>query len=101
MRLLEPFLERVLAHAGWQREEIRHVVPHQASGRGVDLLTRTLGFRSEQVVRNVETRGNCAAASLPIALAEAVHAGAVRRGEQVLLIGTGAGLTLGAIALRF
>ena len=100
-RLLEPFLAEALLAAGWQRAEIEHVVPHQASGRGVDLLTRFLGFRDEQVVRNVETRGNCAAASLPIALAEAVQAGRVRRGESVLLIGTGAGLTLGAVALHF
>jgi 3-oxoacyl-[acyl-carrier-protein] synthase-3 len=100
-RLLPRFLDEVLARAGWSRAEVEHVVPHQASGRGVDLLTRLCGLRPEQIVRNVETRGNCAAAALPIALAEAVGAGVVRRGERVLLIGTGAGLGLGAVALRY
>ena len=65
------------------------------------LLTRLCGLRAEQVVRNVETRGNCAAASLPIAFSEAIAEGRIRRGDRVLLIGTGAGLTLGAIALRY
>lgn len=100
-RLLDPFLDGVLARAHWERDEIEHVVPHQASGRGVDLLTRLCGFRAEQVVRNVETRGNCAAAGMPLALAEAVAAGRIARGDRVLLIGTGAGLTLGAIALVY
>lgn len=100
-RLLEPFLDDVLASAGWTRADVDRVVPHQASGRGVDLLTRLCGFDAARVVRNVETRGNCAAASLPIALAEAIDAGTIRRGDRLLLIGTGAGLTLGAIALKY
>lgn len=100
-RLLDPFLDEILSRAGWTRGDVDHVVPHQASGPGIDLLTRLCGLRAEQVVRNVETRGNCAAASLPIALSEAIVEGRLRRGERVLLIGTGAGLTLGAIALRY
>ena len=77
------------------------VVPHQASRPGVELLTRRFGFRPEQLVLNLETRGNCVAASVPLALAEAVQAGRICRGQRVFLIGTGAGLTLGATALTF
>jgi 3-oxoacyl-[acyl-carrier-protein] synthase-3 len=100
-RLLDPFVSRVLAAAGWERGEVDVVVPHQASGRGVDLVTDLLRFRPEQIVRNVETRGNCAAASIPLALTEAVLDGRIRRGHKVLLLGTGAGLTLGAIAMTY
>jgi 3-oxoacyl-[acyl-carrier-protein] synthase III len=100
-RLLVPFLDETLSRAKWRRADVDHVVPHQASGRGVDLLTRLCGFRVEQVVRNVETHGNCAAAGMPLALAEAVEAGRIARGDRVLLIGTGAGFTLGAIALVY
>ena len=59
------------------------------------------GFDRDKVVVNLETRGNCIAASLPLALAEAAHQGRVRRGDNVLLVGTGAGLTLGAVALTY
>lgn len=99
-RLFKPFLDEFLAGAGWEREQVDLVVPHQASRHAVEYLTR-LGFRSEQVFRNLAERGNCIAASIPLALAEAVGAGRIRRGDRVLLAGTGAGLTLGAVALVF
>jgi 3-oxoacyl-[acyl-carrier-protein] synthase-3 len=100
-RLLGPFLERFLDEVGWEREDVDWLVPHQASGPGLDLLTRRCGFRPEQVVRTVETHGNCAAASLPLALAAAVADGRIVRGQRLLLVGTGAGLTLGAVALTY
>ena len=76
-------------------------MPHQASRHAVEQLSDRLGFRPEQVWSNLRLRGNCVAASKPLALAEAVHAGRIRRGDRALLIGTGAGLTLGALALVF
>jgi 3-oxoacyl-[acyl-carrier-protein] synthase-3 len=100
-RLLPPFLERFLAEAGWERTTIDAVVPHQASSRGLELLTRRCSFRPEQLVINLAERGNCVAASIPLALAEAVHAGRIRRGHRLLLVGTGAGLSLGAATLVF
>jgi 3-oxoacyl-[acyl-carrier-protein] synthase-3 len=96
-----PFLDRFFARAGWSREDVDVVVPHQASRHGVELLSARLGFRAEQVVSNLAERGNCVAASIPLALAEAAAAGRIRRGQRVLLVGTGAGLTLGAIGLVF
>jgi len=53
------------------------------------------------MIINLPLRGNCVSASIPLALAEAVHAGRIRRGDRVLLAGTGAGLTLGAMAITF
>jgi 3-oxoacyl-[acyl-carrier-protein] synthase-3 len=100
-RLLGPFLDRYFADLGWDRADVNAVVPHQASSRGLELLTKRFGFRPGQVVQNLALRGNCVAASLPLALAEAVHAGRIRRGHKVVLIGTGAGLTLGALALTY
>jgi 3-oxoacyl-[acyl-carrier-protein] synthase-3 len=99
--LVGPFLDTFFARAGCRREEIDCVVPHQASRHGVDLLTARLGFRPEQVYSNLATRGNCIAASIPLALAEAVHEGRIRRGEKVFLVGTGAGLTIGAVSLIY
>lgn len=100
-KLAGPFLDQFMARAGWSREEVDLVVPHQASRHGVDLLSARLGFRREQVVDNLAERGNCVAASIPLALAESAAAGRFRRGHKLLLTGTGAGLTLGAIGLIF
>ncbi|MBC8134833.1 MAG: beta-ketoacyl-ACP synthase III [Fibrella sp.] len=100
-RAMPLFLDGFFAALGVPRHAFAHVVPHQASGHAVDLLHKRLGFCPGQVVRNIETRGNCIAASIPIALTEAVAAGRIERGDSVLLVGTGAGLTLGALALTY
>lgn len=100
-QLIAPFLDRFFEETGWTRESVRTVIPHQASGHAVNLLTTRLGFTDEQVYLNLRDRGNCVAASTPLALAEAVHEGRVARGDRVLLVGTGAGLTLGALALTY
>jgi 3-oxoacyl-[acyl-carrier-protein] synthase-3 len=100
-KVLDPFVDSFLARSGWAREDIDVVVPHQASRHGVELVSSRLGFRREQVVSNLAERGNCVAASIPLALAEFVAAGRISRGQRVMLLGTGAGLTLGAIGLVF
>jgi len=100
-RLVEPFLDRFFAKLEWERGSIDAVVPHQASRHAIELLTRRLGFAPEQVINNLALRGNCVSASIPLTLAEAVYSRRIRRGNRVLLLGTGAGLTLGALALTF
>ncbi len=96
-----PFLEEFFAGLDWSRASIDAVVPHQASRHAVELLSSRLGFCREQIVWNLAQRGNCIAASIPLTLAEAVHSGRIQRGQRILLVGTGAGLTLGALALTF
>ena len=100
-RLLGPFLENFFAQLGWTRPQVNLVVPHQASRHGVELLTARLGFQPEQVFLNLPTRGNCISASIPLALSEAYDAGRLRRDDRVVLVGSGAGLTFGALALTF
>ena len=100
-RVIGPFLDQFFDTLGWERGDLDVVVPHQASRHAVELLTGRLGFRDQQVVQNLALRGNCIAASLPLALTEATEAGRIRRGDKVLLVGSGAGLTLGALALTY
>jgi 3-oxoacyl-[acyl-carrier-protein] synthase-3 len=100
-RVMAPFLDGFIADLGWPRGDVDVIVPHQASLMGLRLLTAHWGFEERQIVRNLAIRGNCVAASLPLALSEAVHEGRIRRGDRVLLAGTGAGLSLGAVALTY
>jgi 3-oxoacyl-[acyl-carrier-protein] synthase-3 len=76
------------------------VVPHQASQPGLELLPR-LGFPPERVVNIVGQYGNCIAASVPMALAHLDASGRLRRGARVLLLGTGAGLSVAGALLRW
>ena len=76
------------------------VVPHQASSNGLRAL-RLYGFSPEQVMNIVQHTGNCVSASIPLALAMAADQGRLKRGDTVLLMGTGAGLSVGAMLLRW
>jgi len=97
----EPVMERFITALGWERSRFDALVPHQASRHAIEQFTRRLGFSREQLIVNLPHRGNCVSASIPLALAEAVHCGRIQRGDRVLLAGTGAGLTLGALAITY
>ncbi|MEO8287534.1 MAG: beta-ketoacyl-ACP synthase 3 [Chloroflexota bacterium] len=101
MKVMGPFLQSFFSAIEIDRATIDAVVPHQASRHAIELLTARGGFRDEQVVSNIATRGNCIAASIPLALAEAVESGRIVRGNSVFLVGSGAGLTLGGVALTY
>jgi len=93
-------VRELLADLGLTIADIDWVVPHQASGPGLELLPR-LGFASDRVVNIVGEYGNCIAASIPMALASLSASGRVRRGDRVLLLGTGAGLSVAGAVLRW
>jgi len=76
------------------------VVPHQASKVGLMMLQR-FGWPENKIVTTIETLGNCVAASIPATLYQGVHDGDIQRGDKVLLVGTGAGLSIGGLVLTF
>lgn len=82
------------------RDEIDLVVPHQPSGSGLRFLAR-YGFAPEKIVNILPDYGNCASVSLPLALALACREGRLHDGDKLLLVGTGAGLAVGAILWRW
>lgn len=98
---LPAFIDAVLDDAGLAREDVDVVVPHQASGVGLRLLRERLGFPAHRVVDVLAERGNQVSASIPNALHTAVADGRLRRGDTALLLGTGAGLSIGAAVVRF
>jgi len=93
-------LRNVMDKADIEQSDIDLVVPHQASGMAVKAVSR-YGFPSDKVVNVVSEYGNTIAASLPMALAHANAAGRLTRGNRVMLVGTGAGLSVAAALLRW
>jgi 3-oxoacyl-[acyl-carrier-protein] synthase-3 len=100
VRHLPRLVDRVLREAGVQMESIAAIVPHQGSAIGMEHLRRRLGVSSERVIDLFETHGNQVSASLPTSLDVAIRRGKVTRGDLVLLLGSAAGITLGAAVLR-
>jgi 3-oxoacyl-[acyl-carrier-protein] synthase-3 len=90
-----------LRRAGLAREEVDFLVPHQANHRIIMAAAKRLGLGLEQVIVNLDRYGNMSAASIPVALEEAVREGRIRDGDNVLLVGFGAGLTWGAAVVKW
>ncbi len=81
--------------------QIKCVIPHQANRRIIDAVGERLGVQPEQVFVNLDRYGNTSAASVAIALDEAVEQGRVQRGDLILLVVFGAGLTWGAAVIEW
>lgn len=93
-------VEKVLEKAGCTTEDVKLFVPHQANRKITDSIARRVGFKKEQIVSTVEHTGNTSAASIPIALNEAIRAGRAQKGDLVLMSGFGAGMTVCTILVR-
>lgn len=93
------FLERLRPGLSVGLPGIDRVIPHQASRAGLDLMRR-YGWPAERVEVTLPTLGNVIAASLPLTLHQAMTEGRARVGETLLLVGTGAGLSVGGLILR-
>ena len=92
---------RYLGNSGLKISEITHFVPHQMNARMIEAVAERLGFPMEKIVINIANYGNTSAASIPIALDEAVRAGRIKRGDIILMSAMGAGITLGTAVLRW
>lgn len=92
---------RVLEKAGLKKEDIDIFIPHQANVRIIDSAVKRLGIAPEKVVVNLDRYGNTSSASIPLALDEASRDGRIKYGDNVLMVGFGAGLTWGAVVLKW
>ncbi len=94
------FLERLRPGLSQGLDSTKLVIPHQASLLALRML-RHFGWPNEQVMITLDCFGNCVAASIPMALYEAVKQERLQRGDEIFLLGTGAGLSLGGIILTY
>ncbi|MBQ9240278.1 MAG: ketoacyl-ACP synthase III [Duodenibacillus sp.] len=91
----------VCAMAGIRPEDVDVWVPHQANVRIIEMIAKKLGFAADRTVITVDHHGNTSAASVPLALDEAVRSGRIGPGDTVLLQGVGAGMTWGSVLLKW
>ena len=101
VKTLDAVVEETLAHHGLDRHAIDWLIPHQANLRIITATARRLDMPMERVIVTVDRHGNTSAASVPLALDEAVRSGKVKRGELLLLEAFGGGFTWGSALLRY
>lgn len=101
VRVLADVAEEVCRHAKIQTSDVDWLIPHQANIRIIEATGKKLGVDRDKVIVTVDRHGNTSAASVPLALDEAVRDGRIQRGQKVLLEGVGGGFTWGAALLEF
>lgn len=92
---------QVVKDAGLTLDDIELFIPHQANIRIIQSAAKSLKVPIEKIFTNVERYGNTSAASVPIALCEAIEQGRVKAGEHIVLVAFGAGLTWAATVIRW
>lgn len=93
--------EKAIARSGVGPDEISLVIPHQANHRIIEAAVDRLGIPMARVAMIIEHTGNTSAASIPMALCDAVETGQVQPGDTLLLSGFGAGMTWASVVLRW
>ncbi len=101
VRRIEDVCREVLGTAGLTAQDVDWFIPHQANQRIISAVGNRLGVPEDRCFINIDRYGNTSAASIPIALDEAVNAGHVREGDVVLMAAFGAGLTWAATVARW
>ena len=98
---LSSAMNEVIQKTGHQPDDIDWLIPHQANIRIIDGMQRKLGLPAERVVRCVDKHANTSAASIPLALTQAVSDGRVKAGDLLAFEAIGGGLSWGASLVRF
>jgi len=101
VRAMADVSEEVLAEQGFTHHDIQLLIPHQANRRIIDAVGKQLEIDPAKVYKNIERYGNTSAASIPIALDECARGGRLKSGDLVLMTAFGAGLTWGAVLMRW
>ena len=98
---MEKATRELLEMHGFSINEVAHVIPHQANVRIVESMANRLELPLEKFFCNLDRHGNTSAASIPIALNEAWEKGTFQKGDLVVLVAFGAGLTWSSTLVRF
>jgi 3-oxoacyl-[acyl-carrier-protein] synthase III len=101
VRVLDEVVQEVLREHDLDKGAIDWLIPHQANIRIIEATARKLGLPMSKVIVTVDRHANTSAASIPLALDEAVRDGRIRRGQHVLLEAVGGGFTWGAVLIKW
>ncbi|MBZ8182502.1 beta-ketoacyl-ACP synthase III [Oscillatoria salina] len=99
--ILPDFLDRLFQPAGLEISDLDMVIPHQASLMAMKLIRKQLGIPKEKWLAIAHNHGNTIAASIPMALHEAIVQEKIQRGSLIMLLGTSAGFSVGAIVMQY
>ncbi len=94
-------IRKALATSGYDTNDVNLVIPHQANLRISQFVQKILRLRDDQMFNNIQKYGNTTAASIPIALTEAIEQGKLKDGDLLVLAAFGSGFTWGSAVIRW
>jgi 3-oxoacyl-[acyl-carrier-protein] synthase-3 len=94
-------IKEALDQNGYQPNDIDMLIPHQANLRITQFVQQKMGLSDDKVFSNIQRYGNTTAASVPIALSEAIEEGKIKRGDLVCLAAFGSGFTWASALLKY
>lgn len=100
-RKLRPVVKKLFSELDFSLQEVDLFVPHQASKVALEKAQKFFRLSDQQFVNYLSQHGNCIAASIPMALHDAIEAGRIQRGGRICLLGTAAGLSVGGAVLIY
>jgi 3-oxoacyl-[acyl-carrier-protein] synthase III len=100
-RVINESIPQALALAGLKLSDISLVIPHQANARIIQAAARTLKLDPDLFMNNLDRYGNTSAASIPIALCEAVQQGRIKENDNIVFVGFGGGLSWAAMVVKW
>lgn len=100
-RVLASSVTRVVSAAGLTIDNVALIIPHQANDRIIEMARRKLRVPPEKMMINIDRYGNTSAASIPLALVDAIEEGRIKSGDNLVFVGFGAGLTWAAAAFHW
>ncbi len=100
-RTLATSVANVVSDAGLTIDDVALIIPHQANDRIIEMARRKLRVPPEKMMVNIDRTGNTSAASIPLALVDAIEEGRIKSGDNLVFVGFGAGLTWAAAAFHW
>lgn len=98
---LKPFCDELIKKSNLKASDFDWIIPHQASKTGLELFRRIYSFDVQKFIINIDIYGNTLAASIPITISDLMAENKIKRGDKILIIGSGAGFSLGGMTLVF
>lgn len=101
VKVMESAVLRVAEETSTPMEEINYIIPHQANARIIEGAAKRLGIDSDRVINIIEDTGNISSACIPVAIEKAYRDGRIKKGDNIILVGFGGGLTWGSALIKW
>ena len=101
VRIMDKSSKAVLEKAGYSMDQIKLIVPHQANIRIIEGAAKRLGISQDKIYSNIHKYGNISSASIPVGIDELIKSGQIQKGDNIIIVGFGGGLTWAAGLIKW